>query len=130
MCALVTVVQTCALPIWKGSSSLSLASVLAATGKSLVLVDADIRNPSLNRYLEMPNNKGLSHYLSGDDSLEEMIATLPQFGFALMTAGKTPPNAAELLGSDRFSLLVETLLARYAHVLIDSAPLLGLADAP
>src|SRR3546814_15005981 len=78
----------------------------------------------------MPNNKGLSHYLSGDDSLEEMIATLPQFGFALMTAGKTPPNAAELLGSDRFSLLVETLLARYDHVLIDSAPLLGLADAP
>src|SRR3546814_104311 len=59
-----------------------------------------------------------------------MIATLPQFGFALMTAGKTPPNAAELLGSDRFSLLVETLLARYDHVLIDSAPLLGLADAP
>src|SRR3546814_20498950 len=63
----------------------------------------------------MPNNKGLSHYLSGDDSLEEMIATLPQFGFALMTAGKTPPNAAELLGSDRFSLLVETLLARSDH---------------
>src|SRR3546814_19064231 len=78
----------------------------------------------------MPNNKGLSHYLSGDDSLEEMIATLPQFGFALMTAGKTPPNAAELLGSDRFSLLVETLLARYDHVLLDSAPLLGLPDAP
>src|SRR3546814_7625731 len=47
-----------------------------------------------------------------------------------MTAGKTPPNAAELLGSDRFSLLVETLLARYDHVLIDSPPLLGLADAP
>src|SRR3546814_15417043 len=59
-----------------------------------------------------------------------MSATLPQFCFALMTAGKTPPNAAELLGSDRFSLLVETLLARYDHVLIDSAPLLGLADAP
>src|SRR3546814_756658 len=51
----------------KSSSSLSLASVLAATGKSVVLVDADIRNPSLNRYLEMPNNKGLSHYLSGED---------------------------------------------------------------
>jgi capsular exopolysaccharide synthesis family protein len=114
----------------KSSSSLSLASVLAATGKSVILVDADIRNPSLNRYLEMPNNKGLSHYLSGDDSLQEMIATLPQFGFSLMTAGKTPPNAAELLGSDRFSLLMETLLARYDHVLVDSAPLLGLADAP
>src|SRR3546814_4932222 len=71
-----------------------------------------------------------SDVCASDLSLEEMIATLPQFGFALMTAGKTPPNAAELLGSDRFSLLVETLLARYDHVLIDSAPLLGLADAP
>src|SRR3546814_1356176 len=107
MCALVTVVQTCALPIWKGSSSLSLASVLAATGKSLVLVDADIRNPSLNRYLEMPNNKGLSHYLSGDDSLEEMIATLPQFGFALMTAGKKIGRAhAELQSLMRISYAV------------------------
>src|SRR3546814_5338829 len=92
----------------KSSSSLSLASVLAATGKSVVLVDADIRNLSLNRYLEMPNNKGLSHYLSGDDSLEEMIATLHQFGLALMTAGKTPPNEAEMIGGDRFTLLVAT----------------------
>lgn len=114
----------------KSSSSLSLASVLAATGKSVILVDADIRNPSLNRYLDMPNKRGLSHYLSGDENLDEMIATLPQFGFALMTAGKTPPNAAELLGSDRLSTLIDLLLARYDHVLIDSAPLLGLADAP
>ncbi|BBB08645.1 GumC family protein [Sphingopyxis sp. EG6] len=114
----------------KSSSSLSLASVLVATGKSVILVDADLRNPSLNRYLEMPNKSGLSHYLSGDDNLNDMIATLPNFGFSLMTAGKTPPNAAELLGSDRLSLLIETLLTRYDHVLIDSAPLLGLADAP
>lgn len=114
----------------KSSSSLSLASVLAATGKSVILVDADIRNPSLNRYLDMPNKRGLSHYLSGDDNLDDMIATLPQFGFSLMTAGKTPPNAAELLGSDRLSALIDTLLTRYDHVLIDSAPLLGLADAP
>ncbi|WP_374525845.1 GumC family protein [Sphingopyxis sp.] len=114
----------------KSSSSLSLASVLVATGKSVILVDADIRNPSLNRYLDMPNKRGLSHYLSGDDNLDEMITTLPQFGFSLMTAGKTPPNAAELLGSDRLSTLIDLLLARYDHVLIDSAPLLGLADAP
>lgn len=114
----------------KSSSSFSLAAVLVATGKSVVLVDADLRNPSLNRYLDMPNKSGLSHYLAGDDNLNDMIATLPNYGFSLMTAGKTPPNAAELLGSDRLSLLIETLLKRYDHVLIDSAPLLGLADAP
>lgn len=114
----------------KSSSSLCLATTLAATGKSVVLVDADLRNPSLNRYLDTPNRKGLSHYLAGDDGLGTMLSVLPQYGFTLLTAGKTPPNAAELLGSDRFELLMDTLLKQFDHVLVDSAPLLGLADAP
>ncbi|NIJ36401.1 capsular exopolysaccharide synthesis family protein [Sphingopyxis panaciterrae] len=114
----------------KSNSSLCLATVLAATGKSVILVDADVRNPSLNRYLEIPDQRGLSHYLSGDNDLDSMIAELPRFGFSILTAGKTPPNAAELLGSDRLSTLIQTLLGRYDHVLIDSPPLLGLADAP
>ena len=114
----------------KSNSSLSLATVLAATGKSVILVDADVRNPSLNRYLDIPNKRGLSHYLAGDDDLDGMIAPLDAFGFSIVTAGKTPPNAAELLGGDRMGTLIETLLARYDHVLVDSPPLLGLADAP
>lgn len=114
----------------KSSSSLCLATVLAAVGKSVVLVDADIRNPSLNRYLEVPNQRGVSHYLSGDDALPELITPMPKFGFDLVTAGVTPPNAAELLGSERLKLLIETLLTRYDHVILDTAPLLGLADAP
>jgi len=114
----------------KSNSSLSLATVLAATGKSVILVDADVRNPSLNRYLDMPNNRGLSHFLSGDDDLDEMIFEVPKYGFAVVTAGKTPPNAAELLGSERLPMLISLLLTRYDHVLIDAPPLLGLADAP
>lgn len=114
----------------KSNSSLSLATVLAATGKSVILVDADVRNPSLNRYLDIPNKRGLTHYLSGDDDLAGMIAPLDKFGFSIITAGKTPPNAAELLGSERLRQLIETLLAQYDQVLIDSPPLLGLADAP
>ncbi len=89
-----------------------------------------MRNPSLNRYLHLPNERGLSHYLAGDDDVETMIGTLPKFGFSILTAGRTPPNAAELLGSDRFGALIELLLKRYDHVLVDSPPLLGLADAP
>lgn len=114
----------------KSNSSLCLATVLAATGKSVILVDADVRNPSLNLYLDIPNQRGLSHYLSGDEDLNGMIAELPKFGFSIITAGKMPPNAAELLGSERLAVLIETLLGRYDHVLIDSPPLLGLADAP
>jgi len=114
----------------KSNSSLCLATVLAATGKKVVLVDADVRNPSLNRYLDIANNRGLSHYLSGDDNIEGMIETLPAYGFSLMTAGKTPPNAAELLGSERLGVLFSRLLEQFDHVLVDAPPLLGLADAP
>jgi len=114
----------------KSNSSLSLATVLAATGKAVILIDADVRNPSLNRYLDMPNKRGLSHYLSGDDDLDGMIVHLPKFGFSIITAGQMPPNAAELLGSERLPMLINMLLSRYDHVLIDSPPLLGLADAP
>lgn len=114
----------------KSSSSLCLATVLSGVGKSVILIDADIRNPSLNRYLDVPNKRGLSHYLAGDDALPELIGHLPKYGFDLITAGTTPPNAAELLGSERLNLLIETLLTRYDHVILDSAPLLGLADAP
>ncbi|WP_447766013.1 GumC family protein [Sphingopyxis panaciterrae] len=114
----------------KSNSSLCLATVLAATGKSVILIDADVRNPSLNRYLEIPNERGLSHYLSGDDQIESMIEELPRFGFSIITAGMMPPNAAELLGSDRLGTLIAKLQERYDHVLFDSPPLLGLADAP
>ena len=114
----------------KSNSSLCLATVLAATGKSVILVDADIRNPSQNRYLDIPNSRGLSHYLAGDDDVNGMISELSKFGFSIITAGKVPPNAAELLGSQRLDQLIKTLLQRYDHVLVDSPPLLGLADAP
>ncbi|MGX5711662.1 GumC family protein [Sphingopyxis terrae subsp. ummariensis] len=114
----------------KSNSSLCLATVMAATGKSVILVDADIRNPSQNQYLDIPNKHGLSHYLAGEDNLEAMISTLPKHGFSIITAGKVPPNAAELLGSDRLDALIAMLLTRYDHVLVDSPPLLGLADAP
>lgn len=114
----------------KSNSSLCLATVIAATGKSVVLIDADVRNPSLNRYLDVSERRGLSHYLSGDDNLQDMILPLPKFGFSVITAGKTPPNAAELLGNDRLRELIDTLLQQYDHVVVDSPPLLGLADAP
>lgn len=114
----------------KSNSALSIATVFAAAGKDVILVDADVRNPSLNRYLHMPNTRGLSHYLSGDEDLQGMITRLPEFGFSIISAGIMPPNAAELLGSERFAVLIDTLLTQFDHVIVDSPPLLGLADAP
>lgn len=114
----------------KSISSVCLASVLSATGKRVVLVDGDIRSPSLHSYLDLSNGVGLSHYLSGDDNLDAMIIDVPERGFSIITAGKMPPSAAELLGSDRLDRLITELSERFDHVLIDAPPLLGLADAP
>ena len=68
--------------------------------------------------------------MAGDDDLASLISPMPDFGFAAMTAGPIPPNAAELLTGNRLSLLIERLLEHYDHVIVDSPPVMGLADAP
>ncbi|PKP88625.1 MAG: hypothetical protein CVT78_00110 [Alphaproteobacteria bacterium HGW-Alphaproteobacteria-17] len=114
----------------KSSSSLSLANVFVSTGKKVILIDADIRSPSLNEMLEIENKQGLSNYLTGSDDLSGLIAKSDRFGFDYMLAGPTPPNAAELFSSSRLSKLIELLQKEYDHVILDSPPVLGLADAP
>lgn len=114
----------------KSSSSLALASVLARTGKRVVLVDADMRSPSIHEFFGMANGSGFSSYLAGDDGIDGLVQPTGIENLSLMTAGRTPPSAAELLSTDRPHDLVAALLKRFDHVVIDSPPLLGLADAP
>ena len=113
----------------KSTSSLALALTLARTNRRVILIDGDMRSPSLNIYAEVDNNRGLSNYLSGLEDVEGLIhARLPN-GFDIMTAGPAPLNAAELLSSDRLARLIGELLQRYDHVIIDAPPVLGLADS-
>lgn len=114
----------------KSTTSLSLATSLARAQKRVVLVDGDMRSPSVHHLIGTDHNRGLSNYLAGDDEFAGMIHQVEQFGFAAITAGPIPPNAAELLTSDRLSRLIEVLLQQYDHVVIDSPPVMGLADAP
>ncbi|RYE93443.1 MAG: exopolysaccharide biosynthesis protein, partial [Oxalobacteraceae bacterium] len=74
--------------------------------------------------------RGLSNFLSGDDDLSTMVFLMRDFGFMAMSAGPIPPNAAELLTGNRFALLIERLLEQYDHIIVDSPPVMGLADAP
>ena len=78
----------------------------------------------------MSHDRGLSNFLSGDDNIESLIFAMNDFGFTAMSAGPLPPNAAELLTGNRLSILIERLLEAYDHVVIDSPPVMGLADAP
>jgi capsular exopolysaccharide synthesis family protein len=89
-----------------------------------------MRSPSVHHLIHTDHKRGLSNFLSGDDEVEGLLHRVDEFGFHAITAGPIPPNAAELLTSDRLSLLIAELLRRFDHVVIDSPPVMGLADAP
>lgn len=114
----------------KSTSALALAAVLASTKKRILLIDGDMRNPSLHQMLGTKNTKGLSNYLAGEDNLDQLIEKGSAYEFDAMPAGPIPPNAAELLSSSRMRELVTKLSGTYDTVIIDAPPVLGLADIP
>ena len=114
----------------KSTTSLALATVLGRTGKRVLLVDADMRSPSMHQFTRQTNKMGLSNFLAGENDWQRLIVETEIKGLDLMPAGPAPPSAAELLSSDRMLMLVCQLIEHYDHVVIDSPPILGLADAP
>ena len=114
----------------KSSSALALAISLARIGNSVVLVDADVRSPSVNSYLGIEPGAGLTNYLTGSAGIDELLIPGEQQGLSIITAGPPPPNAAELLASRRFAQLIGELKSRFDVVVIDAPPMLGLADVP
>ena len=114
----------------KSTSSFALASMLARSGKRVILIDGDMRSPSVHHLAECRNEVGLSNYLAGNDKLSELIQKDAVDDISVMTAGPLPPNAAELLSGGRLSQLVSELLQQFDHVVIDIPPVMGLADAP
>jgi capsular exopolysaccharide synthesis family protein len=114
----------------KSTTALALASILMRSGQKVILVDGDMRSPSVHELAGGNNKRGLSNVLSGDDNLAAVIAKMDEIDLDFMPAGPTPPNAAELLTGDRLANLIGRLLETYDHVVVDSPPVLGLADAP
>ncbi|MBB4099923.1 GumC family protein [Sphingomonas kyeonggiensis] len=113
----------------KSTTALAVATLLARAGKRVLLVDGDMRKPSLHVRLGLVNTAGLSDYLVGARPLGELLHKVDRFGLTAMPSGPQPPNAAELLVSDRFGEVVAELCEQFDHVVIDSPPIMGLADA-
>ncbi len=113
----------------KSTTSHVLARVLARSGKRVLLVDGDMRSPSVHHLLDLPNQRGLSNYLSGEDDLVSLCHRDVTEGLWVMTAGPQPPSAPELLTGERFGQLLERARADFDHVVIDAPPVMGLADA-
>jgi capsular exopolysaccharide synthesis family protein len=114
----------------KSTSAFALATSLARTGKTVILVDGDMRSPSVHHQLGSENARGLSNYLAGDDDVASLIRSTGINNFSVMEAGPQPPSASELLAGARLGLLVQRLQQEFDHVVIDAPPVMGLADAP
>ena len=114
----------------KSTTAFALAQTLARSGRRVILVDGDMRSPSVHHEFDVKNDNGLSNALTGHDNLAELLHQTPLSTLRFMTAGPQPPNAADLLVGNTLRSIVERLLRDADHVVIDSPPVLGLADAP
>ena len=107
----------------------NMAGIFALTGRKTILVDVDLRKPSVSASLFIPNNKGLSNYLAGQIDLDEAIIKDSNYKFDVMTVGIIPPNPGELIKSTRMQELIGMLKERYDYVLFDASPIGLVADA-
>lgn len=126
-----SIVITSTIP-GEGKSLLAANLALAETqaGKKTLLVDSDLRKPTLHRLLGVKSEKGLSNLLAQRNSkLEDAVVETNMEGFFLMPCGPIPPNPVELLHTDRFDAIVKEAEALFDMVIFDSPPSLSLVDA-
>ena len=130
------IVFTSALPDeGKSTSAINLAISLAQAGLKTILVEADLRRPKIQDYLDFSSkSEGLSELISGQKkltaaSLKSLIGKEESSGLKVLLSGKVPPNPSELLGSAKFDELIGILRKQYEYIIIDCSPLLPITDA-
>jgi len=113
----------------KSTTLVNLACAVAAAGKRVIIVDADMRNPTTQRMLGTHYNDGLTSVLAGEKTLEEALQPTDHPGLRLLPAGPLPPNPAELLHSQAMKDLIAEVETRADMVFFDAPPVLLVADA-
>jgi len=108
--------------------SVNFAAITAASGKKVLLIDADLRKGRVNQFFSLSRSSGLSELIAGTLGMEKAIRSSILPNLDVMTTGVLPPNPAELLMSDSFSQILEKLSPDYDLVIIDTAPVLVAAD--
>jgi capsular exopolysaccharide synthesis family protein len=113
----------------KSTTALNLTYAMALDGKRVILIDTDLRRPSVHRMLSMPLMPGITDVLLGNDSLTDALRPLEHHPMvSVLTAGSLPPNPAELVNSEAFRRLVDQLKLMADVIVFDSPPLLAAAD--
>jgi succinoglycan biosynthesis transport protein ExoP len=114
----------------KSTNSYYLAQAAAAMGRKVLLVDADLRRPQIHAMADLPNVWGLSHAISMDIEVEDLIQRSPtEDNLYILTAGQIPPDPTRLLSSQKMHNLSVKLREAYDFIIFDTPPLFGLADA-
>ena len=114
----------------KTTTSQAVSLTLARLGKSVLLVDGDLRRPALHNFFGLANERGLTSLLSSLDPLESAIQPSLEPRLSVLPSGPVPPSPTELIASNRFRALIDQMAEKFDVVVIDSPPILGLADAP
>jgi capsular exopolysaccharide synthesis family protein len=107
----------------------NLAVALAQAGQRVLLVDADMRKPRVQRVFDVKVQPGLSNVLVGNAKASEAVRKAPVSNLYLLMAGATPPNPAELLASQRFEDFLGTLEEHFDWVIVDTPPVMAVTDA-
>lgn len=114
----------------KSTTTAALAAGLARIGKTVILFDGDLRRPTMHRQIDYDNAQGLSTLLTSNMSLMDVVHPTQQPGMSVVTSGPVPPSPTELLASTRMRDVLNEAARHFDVVMIDSPPVLGLADAP
>ncbi len=123
----VTMITSMSKSEGKTATLTNIARMLAQDKKSVVIIDCDLRRPRMHSLLNIPNETGLSSYLSG--AIDECpILSIQEEGIALIPSGPIPPNPAELLGSEKMRTLITHLSSGFQFVLLDSPPIGAVTD--
>jgi len=128
--SLKSIVVTSACP-GEGKTTLmaNLAVSIAQLGKKVICVDSDLRKPALHNVFNILNMKGLTDYLMGMHSLENVLQSTGIEGLSLITSGLKPPDPSEVLSSQKMKALMKQLSSEYDFVIYDSPPVISVTDA-
>ena len=114
----------------KSTTAYAVALNFARVGKRVLLVDGDLRNPSMHRVIGVENERGMSNLLSGSADLAAVVQNTRQENLFFIPCGPLPPNPAELWGGDRLRQFLAEANEEFDHVVFDGPPVLGFADSP
>lgn len=113
----------------KSTTVANLAATFAQNDKRTLLIELDLRKPTVHKTFKLSNRLGMSHVLTKQATLDEVIQDTAIPNLSAITAGMIPPNPSELLGSKALGIILKQLKEQFEQIIIDTPPVLALTDA-